>query len=249
MQRYFLEEAFQSGNTALIAGEDARHIEKVMRMQIGDRVIAVSAGEAFECEIISLGSDAVTVRKSGGALPGNEMPVQVTIAAGLPKGDKLDLIVQKGTELGMHALIPVAAERSIVRWDKQKSEKKIGRLQKIAKEAAEQSHRSVVPEIGGMLDLEGLIARSAEYDLLLMADEESAKDRSGRPIAGLMENVYHGQKVLAVFGPEGGISREEAEKLRRAGFIPASLGPRILRAETAPLYALAAISSEIEGKR
>ena len=249
MQRYFLEDPFGPDGSAVISGDDAHHIVKVMRMQQGNRVIAVSGRTAFECVIENLGDRTVTVRKDGDALPDNEMPVPVTIAAGLPKGDKLDLIVQKGTELGMHSLIPFSAERSIVRWDGGKSGKKIARLQKIAKEAAEQSHRSAIPEISGLQDLDGLIGLSDEYDLLLMADEESAKDRSGRPIAGLLENVYHGQKVLAVFGPEGGISREEAERLRQAGFIPVSLGPRILRAETAPLYALAAISSELEGKR
>lgn len=249
MQRYFLDRPFGAGGTAVITGEDARHIGKVMRMQPGSRVIAVSGDESFECEILSVDPEEVAIRKDGEPLPSNELPVSVTIAAGLPKGDKLDLIVQKGTELGMHSLIPFSAERSIVRWDSKKSGKKIGRLQKIAKEAAEQSHRSMIPEVMEVMGINELISASTDFDLLIMADEESAKDRSGSPIAGLFERVYHGQKVLAVFGPEGGISREEAEKLRQAGFVPASLGPRILRAETAPLYALAAISSEIEGKR
>ncbi|MGM9921779.1 MAG: 16S rRNA (uracil(1498)-N(3))-methyltransferase [Bhargavaea sp.] len=249
MQRYFLDGPFDAGGRAVISGDDARHITKVMRMSEGGRLIAVSGGEAFECEIVSLADGAVTILRDGEELPSNEMPVRVTVAAGLPKGDKLDLIVQKGTELGMTGLIPFEAERSIVKWDSKKSGKKIERLRKIAKEAAEQSHRSVIPEISDVTGLDGLIRLAESFDLLLIADEEAAKDRSGGSIAALLENVYHGQKVLAVFGPEGGISRAEAERFREEGFRPIALGPRILRAETAPLYALSAISSEIEGKR
>lgn len=248
MQRYFLDDPFDDSGRALISGDDARHITKVMRMAEGGKLIAVSDGEAFQSEIIALDGDVV-IRKTQGSLPSNEMPIGVTVAAGLPKGDKLDLIVQKGTELGMAGLIPFEAERSIVKWDSKKSAKKIDRLRKIAKEAAEQSHRSIIPEISDVTGLDGLIRLAESFDLLLIADEESAKVRSGGSIAALIENVYHGQKVLAVFGPEGGISREEAERFRAAGFRPIALGPRILRAETAPLYALAAISSEIEGKR
>ena len=249
MQRYFLDEPFAAGGRAVIHGEDARHIAKVMRMAEGGRIIAVSGGEAFESEITSLADGEVEIRRLGEALPSNEMPVHVTVAAGLPKGDKLDLIVQKATELGMSGLIPFEAERSIVKWDSKKSGKKIERLRKIAKEAAEQSHRSVIPEISEVTGLDGLVRLAESFDLLLIADEEAAKDRSGGSIAAHLENVYHGQKVLAVFGPEGGISRKEAERFREAGFRPIELGPRILRAETAPLYALSAISSEIEGKR
>ncbi|MCW1927075.1 16S rRNA (uracil(1498)-N(3))-methyltransferase [Bhargavaea beijingensis] len=249
MQRYFLNDPFDGDSLAIISGEDARHIMKVMRMSEGAKIIAVSGGEAFESEITALADGEVEIRRLGDALPSNEMPVHVTVAAGLPKGDKLDLVVQKGTELGMSGLVPFEAERSIVKWDNKKSGKKIERLRKIAKEAAEQSHRNIIPGISEVTGLDSLVRLAESFDLLLIADEEAAKDRSGGSIAAHLENVYHGQKVLAVFGPEGGISRKEADRFREAGFSPIALGPRILRAETAPLYALSAISSEIEGKR
>ena len=102
--------------------------------------------------------DGVVIRRKEGPLPSNEMPVKVTIACGLPKGDKLDLIVQKGTELGMSAIIPFKAERSIVKWDEKKGDKKIERLRKIAKEAAEQCHRTVIPEVGNPLTVTQLIS-------------------------------------------------------------------------------------------
>src|SRR5699024_9131111 len=107
-----------------------------MRMSIGDHLIGVANEEAHIAEIISILPDGVEIRKIEGPLPSNEMPVKVSIACGLPKGDKLDLIVQKGTELGMTAILPFEAERSIVKWDEKKGGKKVDRLRKIAKEAA-----------------------------------------------------------------------------------------------------------------
>ena len=103
-----------------ITGDDGKHIAKVMRMEAGDRIIAVDEGEAFIAEITQILTDGVIVKKIEGSIPSNEMQVRVTIACGLPKGDKLDLIVQKGTELGMSSIIPFEAERSIVKWDSKK---------------------------------------------------------------------------------------------------------------------------------
>ena len=188
----------------------------------------------------------MSIRREEGPLPTNEMPVHVTIACGLPKGDKLDLIVQKGTELGMKGIIPFKAERSVVKWDDKRGAKKIERLRKIAKEAAEQCHRTVIPEVENPLTIRQLLQLVNTFDVLLFADEEDAKSDEPHRIADRLKNVYLEQKVLVVFGPEGGLSRTEADALRAAGFHPTSLGPRILRTETAPLYLLSAMSCEFE---
>lgn len=246
MQRYFLQSAFDEEGTATITGDDGKHIVRVMRMNVDDNVIAVTNGEAFVSIITELLSDGVVIRRIDEALKSNEMPVKVTVACGLPKGDKLDLIVQKGTELGMSGILPFQAERSIVKWDDKKGDKKVERLRKIAKEAAEQCHRTVIPKVGTPLSVRQLIKESERFDVLLFADEEDAKSEEPHKIADRLKNVYHGQTVLAVFGPEGGLSRAEAETLRTAGFLPIALGPRILRTETAPLYLLSAMSYEFE---
>ncbi|MFS0689786.1 16S rRNA (uracil(1498)-N(3))-methyltransferase [Sporosarcina sp. 179-K 8C2 HS] len=246
MQRYFLETPFEEDGKASISGDDGKHIAKVMRMEVGDLIIAVDHGEAFISEITSIHSDGVSVSKKDGPLPTNEMQVNVTIACGLPKGDKLDLIVQKGTELGMHSVIPFEAERSIVKWDAKKGDKKVERLKKIAKEAAEQCHRTKIPVVSAPMSFKQLIQESRNYDIRFFADEEDAKGTDPNRIADRLKNVYHKQTVLVVFGPEGGLSRKEAEEMRAADFLSVSLGPRILRTETAPLYFLSAMSYEFE---
>ncbi|RHW38583.1 16S rRNA (uracil(1498)-N(3))-methyltransferase [Lysinibacillus yapensis] len=247
MQRYFVEESFNELSEITIMGENARHISKVMRMDIGEEVVVVHDHTAYICEIISIGQEVV-VKQTGKTIPSPEMPIKVDIACGLPKGDKFELIAQKGTELGMHALIPFSAERSIVKWDEKKSEKKIERLQKIAQEAAEQSHRTHIPKIGLPLSFNKLLALLPSYDAVFVADEEDAKKENRTRFADKLKKVYDNESksILLIFGPEGGISRNEAKSLIEAGAQIMSLGPRILRAETAPLYALAAISYEFE---
>ena len=247
MQRYFIETSFNEANEAIISGDSARHMTKVMRMQPGDQVIVVAEGVAHISEVISTEQDVV-VKQTGETVPSPEMPVQVTIACGLPKGDKLELIAQKGTELGMYALLPFAAERSIVKWDEKKAKKKTERLQKIALEAAEQSHRTHVPTVENPVSFKQLVALVEKYDAVFIADEEDAKLATRTRFAEKLKNFAAEGKhsILCIFGPEGGISRKESDALLVAGAQTMSLGPRILRAETAPLYALSAISYEFE---
>ena len=246
MQRYFLTTHFNSEGRVLITGEDEKHITRVMRMSIDDQIICVSSDVAYICSINDISDVGVLVEKRSDPLPTNEMPVAITIACGLPKGDKLELIVQKGTELGMSVMQPFVAERSIVKWDDKKGDKKVERLRKIAKEAAEQCHRSKIPNIETPISLKQLVTTSASYDVLLFADEEDAKTKEPHRIADRLKTIHPEQKVLVVFGPEGGLARNEAELLSSAGFLPIALGPRILRTETAPLYLLSAMSYEFE---
>lgn len=246
MQRYFIEQPF-TDNCATLTGDSAKHITKVMRMTVDDELIVVSEGVAHVCKIIAADKD-VDVMQTGRTIASPEMPVRVTIACGLPKGDKLELITQKGTELGMHRLLPFKAERSIVKWDDKKGEKKTERLQKIALEAAEQSHRTHVPIIENPLTFAQLIAEIEQFDAVFIADEEEAKLAERTTFAQKLRNLPTNKElsILCIFGPEGGIARSESDKLRAVGAQTMSLGPRILRAETAPLYALSAISYEFE---
>ncbi|ARD49785.1 16S rRNA (uracil(1498)-N(3))-methyltransferase [Sporosarcina sp. P37] len=246
MQRYFLDQPFDEQQQVAISGDDYKHIVKVMRMTPGQEVLTVYEGIVSAAVIDSISEEHVTVSQLRVIDQDNELPVSVTIACGLPKGDKLDWITQKGTELGMSRLIPFAASRSIVKWDAKKGGKRIERLQKIAKEAAEQCHRNKVPEISSVQSVKQLIASTASFDIKLFADEEDAKSDVPHKIADRLKNVHPGQTIAVVFGPEGGLAREEAALLQEAGFLPASLGPRILRTETAPLYVLSAMSYEFE---
>lgn len=245
MQRYFIDTSIEK---ARISGEDAHHIERVMRMKVGDKIVVVAQDNAHICTIVAFEEDEVVLQPTGEMIPSPELPVQVTVACGLPKGDKLELITQKATELGMFALLPFEAERSIVKWDKKKGVKKQERLQKIAKEAAEQSHRTHIPEIYEPISFRQLVNQVSNFDDVFIADEEDAKSRQRTRFAEKLKNASEkkSKSILIIFGPEGGIARKEADALLEAGAQTMSLGPRILRAETAPLYALSAISYEFE---
>ena len=169
-----------------------------------------------------------------------ELPIETTIVCGLSKGDKTDWIVQKGTQLGTHRFIFCNSQFSVARWDAKKQVKKLARLQKIAQEAAEQAHRTHVPVIEWRASLTAIAEESA--DIKLVAYEESAKAGEHGQLVQSLQSAQPGQSLICVFGPEGGIAPKEIEALQAAGFLLAGLGPRILRAETAPLYLLSAIS-------
>lgn len=245
MQRYFIDGKVPDNRITQITGDDAKHIAKVMRQTAGDRLIAVMEGKAFEATILSAERD-IELRLDREMESNVEMPKHVTIACGLPKGDKLELIAQKGTELGMYAMLPFAAERSIAKWDAAKGDKKIARLQKIAKEAAEQSHRTHIPAIHTVHSFKQLMDAAKSFDAVIVAYEEEARNASPARFADILKTLYDKSSVLIVFGPEGGISDNEISELKRSGALLASLGPRILRTETAPFYALSAMSYEFE---
>ncbi|QHJ71513.1 16S rRNA (uracil(1498)-N(3))-methyltransferase [Planococcus halotolerans] len=245
MQRYFIGGKVPDNRITEITGDDAKHIAKVMRQTAGEELIAVMEGKAYKATILSAERD-IEVRLEAELEANVEMPKKVTIACGLPKGDKLDLIAQKCTELGMYALIPFAAERSIVKWDASKNDKKISRLQKIAKEAAEQSHRTHLPAIHNVHSFKQILAAAESFDVVIVAYEEEARASSPARFADILKTLYDKSTILIVFGPEGGISENEVSSLKKAGALFTSLGPRILRTETAPFYALSAMSYEFE---
>lgn len=220
---------------------------RVMRMKEKDQVLLVLPDEtAFKAEITQVANDEVHLRWLSDETQQKELPVHVTIASGLPKGDKLDWIVQKGTELGAAAFLPFNSDFSIVKWDKKKAAKKQERLQKIAQEAAEQAHRTKIPELNLLVSFKELLQFSKDFDYCLVAYEENAKNGEMKQFRSVLSQLTPGDKVLLVFGPEGGLSPSEVEQLAENHFVVCSLGPRILRTETAPLYALSAISYATE---
>jgi 16S rRNA (uracil1498-N3)-methyltransferase len=248
VQRYFINSNQIVEQTISFLGEDVHHIGRVMRMTVDDKLLC-SCSETRQtalCQITEITNDMVVAHIVEWIKTETELPVRVTIANGLPKGDKLELVIQKGTELGAEMFIPFNAARSIVKWDEKKGKKKVERWNKIAKEAAEQSHRSFVPVVSEPISLSELIQASKDYDYKLVAYEESAKEGERASFAGALQKMEPNNSVLILFGPEGGLTEKEIEKLVQHGFICCALGPRILRTETAPLYALAAISYQFE---
>lgn len=247
MQRYFVEQPYQDGEWISISGEDHHHIVRVMRMQEGNEIFVVFPDQSSAIgKIERISSDAVDVSIVEWESDKKELPISVTIASGLPKGDKLEWILQKGTELGASGFIPFKAERSIVKWDEKKGKKKVERWEKIVKEAAEQSHRTLIPDLSSPLTLKELLVKADGYDYKLVAYEEESRAGETSNLSNVLSEVKPSHRVLILFGPEGGLTDSEVEVCKEKGFIPCGLGPRILRTETAPLYALSAISYQLE---
>ena len=246
MQRYFVKGNVSETTHSLVFSKDQVHqLKKVMRVRAGEQfevvddasqlaIVEVTELDPFEVKVVELLEQKV------------ELPVSVTIAVGLSKGDKLDWIVQKATELGVSEIIPLSLTRNVVKWNGDKSAKKIERLQKIAEEASEQSHRLKVPCVTSVMTLKELANYTSDFEQKLIAYEESAKVGESLQLVKSLQSLQENERVIFVFGPEGGIEEQEVALLEESGYIPCSLGPRILRAETAPLYALAAVSYQCE---
>lgn len=246
MQRYFVKGIVSEATHSLdFSKEQVHQLKKVMRVRVGERfevvddksqlaIVEVTELEPFEVKVAELLEQKV------------ELPVAVTIAVGLSKGDKLDWIVQKATELGVSEIIPLSMTRNVVKWTGDKSTKKIERLQKIAEEASEQSHRLKVPRVTNVMTLKELTSYTSFFEQKLIAYEESAKFGESLQLVKSLQSLKENGRVIFVFGPEGGIEEQEVELLEKSGYLPCSLGPRILRAETAPLYALSAVSYQCE---
>jgi 16S rRNA (uracil1498-N3)-methyltransferase len=246
MQRYFAA-YYSQENRFRIKGDDCRHIAKVMRMKEKDEILCVSEERKTAlCSLTKISTDEVLADVIQWMEESVELPVDVTIVSGLPKGDKLEWIIQKGTELGAARFIPFTAARSVVKWDEKKADKKVSRWEKIAKEAAEQSHRIVIPEVLPPISLRALIGLESQYDVKLIAYEDRARQGDKSVLAHALQSLTTGSRLLVVFGPEGGLTENEVRELEGSGFSACGLGPRILRTETAPLYLLSAVSYHLE---
>lgn len=218
----------------LIEGEDAQHIRKSLRMKEGEELTLVSPdGTEHLCVIKSL-TDGVEIKELSSKPCDQEPTVKVTLYQGLTKGDKMDFIVQKAVELGVTEIVPTLTYRCISRPDEKSINKKVARWQKIALGAAQQSRRGIVPQVKPMVTLKEAAENAKSDDVSIVFYEGG-----GETIASLLKDS---PKSVSIFiGSEGGFEESEIDALVSAGTINATLGKRILRAETAPLAALSAI--------
>ncbi len=247
MQRYFLAENYTPKEQYEVTGEPYHHMVRVMRMNTGQQVyLAFQNQLSIIAEISAITDASVILKEIEKEQQEKELPISITIASGYPKGDKLDLVVQKGTELGAAGFIGFPAKTSVVKWDAKKLAKKQQRLEKIAQEAAEQSHRQVTPIVELLATEKEFLEKVATYDVIVVAYEESAKQGEHAQLARILQKVEKGTRLLAIFGPEGGLAPQEIETLVEMHGQLCGLGPRILRAETAPFYLLSAASYQLE---
>ena len=231
MQRYFKDTSLDIFE---LSSDDSYHIVKVMRNKIGDKVEVVIDKNLYICEIINLDS-LVTVKKIEEVECDSELPCHITIAQSLVKEQKMDLILQKCCELGAAEIIPINTTRSIVKLDK-KETKKIDRWNKILKEASEQSKRVVIPKVNEIMDIKDLA--KLDYDIKILCSVNELSTSIKKVLSKDLNNV----KIILVIGPEGGFTDNEEKILMDNGFISTSFGNRVLRTETASLYALSIIN-------
>ena len=238
MYHFFVEPSQIQGKRIVITGGDVNHIKNVLRMKIGEE-IAVSNGEdgkEYRCGIEAFSEDEVICGLRFMKEDGVELPSKIALFQGLPKADKMELIVQKAVELGVGEIIPVAAGRSIVKLDEKKAKAKVSRWQGIAEAAAKQSRRGVIPKISEVMSIKEAVAYADSMDVKLIPyelTEDMAKTKE------IISGIRPGESVAVFIGPEGGFEEKEIAAAMERGFLPVTLGKRILRTETAGFTVLA----------
>lgn len=247
MYQFFVEphQINVNDKCVMITGSDVNHIKNVLRMKIGEE-IAVSNGQdgkEYRCGIAAFEEDSVRCELRFIKEDGVELPVKVYLLQGLPKADKMELIVQKAVELGVHEIIPVAAKRCVVKLDDKKAKSKIARWQGIAEAAAKQSKRGIIPQVRDVMTFAQAVKLAAEMDVRLIPYElAEGMDKTRRIISGLEP----GQDVAVFIGPEGGFEEAEIQMALDNQIEPITLGKRILRTETAGFTVLSWIVYQME---
>ena len=223
-----------------IEGQEVRHIRRVLRLRAGDGIVVFDgSGKEYGGRIVEEGPSSVLIEVQNINSPGRESPLEVTLAQSLLKGEKMDYLIQKATELGVKEIIPFFSFRSVPILDKSRRLKRYHRWERIAVEASKQCGRGAIPRIGPLQDyLEILRAPSPDCLRLILWEKE------GAGLKEILKKAMEEKKIFFIVGPEGGVSDEEMERAKRAGFIPVNLGKRILRSETASLCLLSILQYE-----
>lgn len=237
MHRFFADENGVQGELARLEEEDARHALRVLRLQDGAPIVLFAGGQAYAAQICDT-QEGVTARVLR-RLPSPEATLRVTLYQGVPKGDKMDYIVQKCTEAGIDRIVPVNMPRCVSRLEAG-DDKKLARWNRIAREAAKQAFRPLTPRVEPPIDLRALPARLSAHELALVPWEE-AQEGALRTLA-----TPDTRDAAIVIGPEGGMSEDDVAPLLSAGARAVTLGPRIFRTETAGLAALIALMTLTE---
>ncbi|MFZ7103416.1 MAG: 16S rRNA (uracil(1498)-N(3))-methyltransferase [Peptococcaceae bacterium] len=235
MRRFFVSPEEIKDNKIYLQGTDARHLSQVLRIKAGEKIIAIDGtGSEYQVQLTMISDSLAEGIITGVTSSARDAGIDVTLVQGIPKGDKMELIIQKCTELGVKRIVPVVTERTIVKLDEGKKEKRRDRWQKIAREASKQCKRGTVPEITAICTWEeylGFLDRSEE--VLVLWEDEAAIG-----LKGYLTEKLKPDAITLIIGPEGGLSLDEVNKLAGRGAQTVSLGPRILRTETAGFAAL-----------
>lgn len=245
MYQFFVPPHQIQDNTILIEGSDVNHIKNVLRMKVGEE-LAVSNGQdgrEYRCSIAAFEEDRVVCELRFIKEDGVELPSQVYLFQGLPKGDKMEMIIQKCVELGVHAVVPVASKRCVMKLDDKKAKSKIARWQGIAEAAAKQSKRRIVPEIMDVMTFKEALGFVQDFEVKLIPYELAENMSRTKELIGALQP---GQRIAVFIGPEGGFEEAEVKDAMACGTEPITLGRRILRTETAGLTVMSWIMYQLE---
>ena len=243
MPRFFVTKDRISENKIYIDGADAHHIARSLRMAEGDEAtVCDGEGVEYRCSLSRIRDEECVCEILETQVSASEPPVRITLCMAYPKGDKLETVIQKAVELGVSRIIPFESSRCIKRPKAEKAEKQNARLSRIAEEAAKQCGRAIIPTVCQPMNFKEMLkeAKSADLSLFCYENEDARSIKDALREAGVVSTVS------VIVGSEGGFSPEEAKEATLAGLSSVTLGNRILRCETAPLYALTAISYEYE---
>ena len=245
MQRFFVEPHQIDGDRheIHITGSDVNHIVNVLRMKKGEELWISDKEKEYHCVIENAGEDEVLLHILYVQEPDYELQNRIYLFQGLPKADKMELIIQKAVELGAYRIVPFAAKRSVVKLDQKKAGKKRERWQAIAKGAAEQSKRGIVPQVQDVMSFQEAMNYAKELDVVLVPYE---LQEGMKATEAVISKIELGQSVGIFIGPEGGFDESEIEQAKEAGAIPITLGKRILRTETAGLTTLSILMYHLE---
>ena len=256
MQHFFVKPEQITGNKIIITGEDVKHIKNVLRMKPGEE-ISISNGvddNEYRAEISQIGEDEIICDLLFVKEDGVELPVMFTLFQGMPKSDKMELIIQKAVELGVARVVPVETARAVVKLDGRKAQAKTERWRKISEAAAKQSKRAFVPEVTLPMTMEEAVGMTGKLDISAIPYELAKGMDTMREfvekVKGLANRSKDGDSLVPTagifIGPEGGFTEEEVTLAAEAGIVPVSLGRRILRTETAGMAVLSILMYETE---
>lgn len=249
MYQFFVEPSQIQGDKVVITGKDVNHIKNVLRMKPGEEISVKNGSEdkEYRCGIEELGEEEIICELRFIKEEGVELPSKIYLFQGLPKGDKMELILQKAVELGVYEVIPVASKRAVVKLDEKKAKSKAQRWQGIAQAAAKQSKRGIVPRVHEVMSFEEAVqySRCAQVRLIPyeLAEENGQNMEKTKSMIG---SIKPGEDVAVFIGPEGGFAREEIQAALGEGLVPITLGKRILRTETAGMAVLAILMYHLE---
>lgn len=245
MHRFFVEEPAMGANSITITGGDVNHIKNVLRMSVGEKICVINGqnNKEYYCEITALGNNAVDTRICEIRESDQELANEIVLFQGLPKSDKMELIIQKAVELGVHTIVPVSTDRTVVKLDAKKEANKRKRWMSISESAAKQSGRLRIPEVTQVVSFKEALEMAGKMDVRLIPYELAEGMEKTREV---MSGIQPGQSVAVFIGPEGGFESSEIEKAREIGVQSITLGKRILRTETAGLVTLAMLVYNLE---